>query len=75
MWAVLLEPYGLEAPVEGTADTGGIEPFAADRQQQGRWGIRGCYLGSTAGEPGSDGIGGWVANWHKACLAALARHA
>ena len=75
VWAVLLESYGLEASVEGAADAGGIEPFAADRQQEGRWGIRGRYLGTTAGEPGGDGIGGWVANWHEARLATLADHA
>ena len=74
VWAVLLEPYGLEAPVEGTADTGGIEPFAADRQQQGRGGICGRNLGSTTGEPGGNGVGGWIANWHEPCLATLARH-
>ena len=75
VWAVLLEPHSLEASVEGATDARGIEPLAADRQQKSRGRIRGRNLGSTAGEPGSNGIGGWVANWHKACLAALARHA
>ena len=74
VWAVLLEAYGLEASVKGAADAGGIEPFAADRKQEGRWGIRGRDLWSTAGEPGGDGIGGWIANWHEARLATLAGH-
>jgi hypothetical protein len=75
VWTVLLESYGLQASVKGAADTGGIEPFAADRQQEGRWGIHGRDLWSTAGEPSGDGIGGWVANWHEARLATLAGHA
>ena len=75
VWAVLLEPHSLEASIEGAADAGGIEPFTAVRQQESGWGIRGCNLGTTAGEPGGDGIGGWVANWHEARLATLADHA